>query len=271
MRKPKLFIFSGAGLSADSGVPTFRTNTASGKSMWGNGENQFDVDVVCNISTFHENFDLVHEFYNGRRQELANVEPNRAHKAIAELYWEFPGQVINVTTNVDDLLERAGINDGDVIHLHGKITEINLGSSGKHGDTIHTFDIGYERFPYEDGQWERELPNGSTESFKYAKPNVVFFGEAAPLYAEMERIIDSIHVDDTVIVVGCSNIVIPFDMYVAPVCSWRNALSIEINPEADYETSPFHNVYRCGAVDAFRKTEFIRNLRNRLSEKPYHN
>lgn len=266
MRNPKLYIFSGAGLSAESGIRTFRKNTASGKAMW----DEYDLDVVCNFQAFPEHFAETHEFYNKRRQELATVEPNRAHKAIAELYWEFPGQVINVTTNVDDLLERAGINDEDVIHLHGKITEMNFGNSGKYDDAIHTLDIGYSRFPYEVGEWVCELPNGSIKTFAYAKPNVVFFGENAPMYLEMERIIDSIHADDTAIVVGCSNIVVPFDMYVAPVCSWRSALSIEINPDANHERSPFHNVYRCGAVDAFRKTEFMNNLRKRLSVENYY-
>jgi short-subunit dehydrogenase len=96
----------GAGISAESGVPTFRTGP---DALWENHR----VEDVCNIDTFDNNYALVHRFYNMRRAALAGIEPNPAHRAIAELQRQYPDRVRLMTTNVDDL---AGISD-DLNHF----------------------------------------------------------------------------------------------------------------------------------------------------------
>ena len=108
----RLIIISGAGLSAESGIPTFRSGSTA---MWEN----FSIDEVCNIHTFAKNYYKVHDFYNARRVALGGVEPNLAHLRIAEWYSRWSGRVINLTTNVDDLLERAGVKHEDILHVHG--------------------------------------------------------------------------------------------------------------------------------------------------------
>src|ERR1700748_76022 len=108
----QLIIFSGAGLSAESGIATFRDNA---NSLW----NRFDPTVLAHYATWRQNFDRVHEFYNWRRSQLADVVPNAAHYAIAD--WQKRYETIVFTQNVDDLLERAGCSN--VVHLHGKLVE----------------------------------------------------------------------------------------------------------------------------------------------------
>ncbi|MDR2904574.1 MAG: NAD-dependent deacylase [Helicobacteraceae bacterium] len=107
----KLVFLTGAGVSAESGVATFRDSGG----LWEN----YDVMKVASIEGWNEDCDLVQRFYNDRRAQLANVEPNAAHRAIALLQADFDARVI--TQNVDDLHERAGSRD--VLHLHGELTK----------------------------------------------------------------------------------------------------------------------------------------------------
>ncbi|MFP9052002.1 Sir2 family NAD-dependent protein deacetylase, partial [Enterococcus faecalis] len=117
----RLIIISGAGLSVESGVRAFRTDTASGKALW----DDYDLEEVCNIHAFRGNFyHKTHMFYNKRREELKTVEPNLAHLRIGEWYKKYPGQVVNLTTNVDDLIERAGVPHSDILHIHGYLKEV---------------------------------------------------------------------------------------------------------------------------------------------------
>jgi NAD-dependent deacetylase len=95
----KLIILSGAGLSADSGVPTFRSDNG----LWMDHK----IDEVCDYTTWKDHYDLVHAFYNNLRTLLETVEPNPAHYMIAEWQRRWGDRVINLTANVDNLLERA--------------------------------------------------------------------------------------------------------------------------------------------------------------------
>lgn len=113
-----IIIFSGAGLSAESGIQTFR----SADGLW----NGHAVEEVATPEGFRRNPALVHEFYNARRRELLNVEPNPAHIAIAKLQNALPEyskdhnrRVTVITQNIDDLLERAGC--AEVLHIHGEL------------------------------------------------------------------------------------------------------------------------------------------------------
>jgi NAD-dependent deacetylase len=152
-KKPKLVILSGAGVSAESGIPTFRD--AGG--LW----EGHDIMEVASPQGWRKNPALVLHFYNERRRAAKNVVPNVAHHIIAELEQDFAVQVI--TQNVDDLHERAGSTH--VLHLHGSLFQMRS-SVNEHlvlpieGD-IHLGDL---------------CPEGSQ-----LRPNIVWFGEAVPL------------------------------------------------------------------------------------------
>lgn len=190
----QILFITGAGSSAESGIKTFRDSGG----LW----EEYSVDDVCNINTFERNYDMVHEFYNKRRAELASVEPNAFHQFVANLQTEmmdsYSVDVNVITTNVDDLLERAGVRAP--LHVHGYLPQVikNYGTP-----EYEIINVGYQEFDY-------KQPG-------FHKPNVVFFGEMAPAYQKMHTIMQSCGVRDLVFVVGCSNQVIPFQYYVGDV------------------------------------------------------
>lgn len=224
----KVYIVIGAGLSAESGIPTFRDIGG----LWHNHK----IDEVCNYDTWESNFSTVHQFYNQRRAELADVAPNAMHLAIAEWQKKYgKDRVINITTNVDDLLERSGVVD--VIHLHGDLTKI---VNVKTGDVS---DIGYNEYDYVSGS-------------KDIKPYVVFFGENAPEYNTLRSIVNfDMRHRDLVIFLGMSFQVVP-----ASNClPWGlHPNTINVNP--DHKTNYEHdftqtlNVKATESVDILDKT-----------------
>jgi NAD-dependent deacetylase len=146
-----LTILSGAGLSAESGIKTFRDSDG----LWEN----HDVMEVASIAGARKNPKLVFEFYNQRRRQLQEVIPNLAHQIIAELEEEFKVQVI--TQNVDDLHERAGSRD--VLHLHGELL------------SACTWDKTWRT------RWINDLyPEDRNEEGELLRPDIVWFGEDVP-------------------------------------------------------------------------------------------
>ncbi|MBZ7981641.1 NAD-dependent deacetylase [Campylobacter sp. RM12640] len=180
----KLVFLSGAGLSAPSGLSTFRDNDG----LW----EQYDLDIVCNYQTWIKNFNLVHEFYNKRRFELRKVTPNKMHEKIAEISKRF--EVINFTQNVDDLLERAGCEN--VIHLHGKLLELHC-TNCKDITKLNLND-----------DLEFKFENCKKCQSKLIKPSVVFFGEQAPFYTDLYSTFYNLNEDDLVVIIGTSGAVI---------------------------------------------------------------
>jgi len=185
----KLIVFSGAGLSAESGLSTFR---GSSSGLWHN----YDINKVCNYRTWKQNYDLVHGFYSMRRNQLATVEPNSAHRMIAA--WQKIYETVILTQNVDDLLERAGCTD--VIHLHGFLPEMYCEACG------HIWTIGYE-------DWNLDDRCPKCNSRMGVKPHVVFFNQEAPRYRDLHRIIRNLTKNDFVVVAGTSAQVIPISSY----------------------------------------------------------
>lgn len=181
---PKLIILTGAGLSAESGIATFRASDG----LW----ESHRVEEVCHIDTWQRNFDKVHAFYNARRTQLATVEPNAAHCAIAA--WQKRYETVVLTQNVDDLLERAGC-DG-VVHLHGFLPELRC------TECECVWNIGYTA-----------LATGSRcpecASIRGVKPNIVFFGEMAPQYSVLWNAFNSTSAADSFVVIGTSGVVLP--------------------------------------------------------------
>jgi NAD-dependent deacetylase len=174
-----LVVLSGAGVSADSGLATFRDSGG----LW----EGFSIEDVASIDGWYRDKKKVLDFYNKRREQAATAEPNAGHRAIADLEEFFNVSV--VTQNVDDLHERAG--SSNVIHLHGMLREAR---SEKDPDFV--IDIGNR--PIQPGE---KAPDGTQ-----LRPNVVWFGEAVPM---IEVAAQTVMRADIFIVVGTSLAVYP--------------------------------------------------------------
>ena len=175
----KLVILTGAGMSAESGIKTFR---GSG-GLW----EQYRVEDVASVEGWYRNPDLVQRFYNERRRQLENAVPNIGHTGLAALEMDFDVQII--TQNVDNLHERAG--SSRVLHLHGLLTQAR--SSKNPGLVI---DIGYRDI----------LPGEKAPDESPLRPNIVWFGEAVPA---METAADIASGADIFAVIGTSLNVYP--------------------------------------------------------------
>ena len=185
--KKKLVILTGAGVSAESGISTFRDSNG----LWEN----FKVEEVASIEGWYENPFLVLDFYNARRAQLANVRPNEAHLAIAELEKDY--DVTVVTQNVDNLHERAGSTR--IIHLHGELTKVRPENTYNEMDGFSeesVFDIGTDYINMGD-----VAPNGAQ-----LRPHIVWFGEAVP---KINIAIDAVEEADLLLIVGTSLQVYP--------------------------------------------------------------
>lgn len=185
--KKKLVILTGAGVSAESGVSTFRDNNG----LWDN----FKVEDVASVEGWRRDPALVMDFYNTRRTQLATVKPNAAHYAIADL--EKDWDVTVVTQNVDNLHERAGSTK--IIHLHGELTKVRPENCCNEHDNFSeqtVFDIGYDTIQIGD-----LAPNGAQ-----LRPHIVWFGEAVPY---INAAIDKVGAADVLLIVGTSLQVYP--------------------------------------------------------------
>lgn len=181
MRKPKLVISSGAGISAESGISTFRD--AGG--LWEN----YPVMDVCSADGFARNPKLVHDFYNARRKDLIGKQPNEAHKILAQLEEYYDVYVI--TQNVDDLHERAG--SSKICHLHGELMKIR---SVSHPEYMESLDL-----EHLETTLETRGKNGDI-----MRPHIVFFQEAVP---NMETACEWVREADVFVVIGTSLNVYP--------------------------------------------------------------
>ena len=173
-----IVVLTGAGMSAESGVKTFRDHDG----LW----EGHDVMEVASPIGFAQNPELVLDFYNQRRKQLKEVKPNDAHKAIAALEREFKVSII--TQNVDDLHERAG--SSNIIHLHGELLKIR--------STGDSNDIKY---------WTEDIHLGDLCSKGYQlRPHIVWFGEDVPM---IEKAIEICYTADILVIIGTSMQVYP--------------------------------------------------------------
>ena len=181
MAKKKLVVSTGAGVSAESGISTFRD--AGG--LWEN----YPVMQVASAEGFRRDPELVHEFYNARRRDLLKAVPNAAHKALAELEKDY--DVYIITQNVDDLHERAGSTH--VLHLHGELMKMR---SVTNPDYIEPLSIEHpETTPATRGR------NGDR-----MRPHIVFFNEPVP---NIDKAIRLAQEADIFVVIGTSLVVYP--------------------------------------------------------------
>ncbi len=180
----KIVVLTGAGMSAESGISTFRD--AGG--LW----DQYPVEQVATPEGYAANPQLVTDFYNTRRRQLLTVEPNEGHRLVAQL--EKAYEVVVVTQNVDNLHERAG--SSLVIHLHGELTKVTS-----------SFQPNNPRYIRELTPEEYEVKMGDTaEDGSQLRPFIVWFGEAVP---NIEVAADYVQQADIVIIIGTSLNVYP--------------------------------------------------------------
>ena len=210
MGKKKIVVLTGAGVSAESGISTFRDNGG----LW----DKYDVNDVASIDGWYRNRKLVLDFYNLRRAELEKARPNAAHLAIAALENRY--EVTVVTQNVDNLHERAGSTK--IIHLHGELTKVRpeTGVYDSSFSEAEIIDVGYSAVHLGD-----TAPNGSQ-----LRPHIVFFGESVP---KIDAAISVVERADILLIVGGTVPVRPVgmsDLYHRPERSARGGSPHHADP-----------------------------------------
>lgn len=200
-----IVVLTGAGMSAESGVPTFR----GADGLWEGHR----IEEVASPEAYVRNPELVHRFYNLRREALNTVEPNAGHHALARLEREWKGPFLLVTQNVDDLHERAGSEK--LIHMHGELRKARCTECGA-------------VLP-----WTQELSSGSRcracGEIGGLRPHIVWFGE---MPFELDRIAAALDKVDLFLCIGTSGVVYPAAGFAAKAARRLGCHLIEMNIEA---------------------------------------
>lgn len=230
----KVVILSGAGLSASSGISTFRDEDG----LW----EKHNIKDICSAGCLDWNYDATINFYNQRREDIKDKLPNNAHKMISRLKDKYTEKIEVITQNVDDLLEKA--NCKDVLHLHGFLRELRCISC----DEIT--DIAYE---------VQDKSNNTCKSCGgKLRPNIVFFGESAPEYETMYKLLNDCGL---LVVIGTSGYVIDVS-FLTQYADYSILNNLE-SSDAIYDEC-FTKVYYEDANTAYEKIEkdienFIKN------------
>ena len=225
-----IVILTGAGISAESGLATFR----SSDGLWNNHR----VEDVATIEAFYRNPNVVHDFYNSMRPEMQQVKPNDAHTAITKLQQFYPADISVVTQNVDILHEKAG--NKNVFHIHGQINQIVCLNCGNVFET------------WNDVSAQDVCPQCHKKG--YLKPNIVFFGENLLYMNHVDSLLQSC---DLFISIGTSGVVYPAAGFVQ-TAKFFGAESYEFNMEKTSNNILFdHHIYG-PAGTTFPK--FVENL-----------
>lgn len=227
--KKKLVVLTGAGISAESGIKTFRDSDG----LW----EGHDVMEVATPEGWHKNQDLVLDFYNKRRQQLKEVKPNLGHQILAELENHF--DVYIVTQNVDDLHERAG--SSKVLHLHGELLKVR---STKNRELIL--------------DWTNDLLTGDLDKNGHQlRPHIVWFGEEVPALEEAISIVEEA---DYLAVIGTSLQVYPAAGLISYTYSITPVFYIDPKPIS------IPNIQNKVEVIAKTATEGVAEMRKKLFE-----
>lgn len=231
MSKPRIVLFTGAGVSADSGIATFR----DADGLWAN----YRIEEVCTPEALEHNRAKVIEFYNMRRKESLTKRPNAGHLAIASL--EEWADVTVITQNVDNLHEQAGSTH--VVHLHGELMKLR---SERNHNLI-----------YDVEGWEQPL-DARAEDGALLRPHIVFFGESVPMFEPACRVVATA---DILIVVGTSLAVYP----AASLVHYVRDREVPIylidpgNPDTRLIRNPLTHIKERGAVGVPQLVERLRN------------
>jgi NAD-dependent deacetylase len=210
-------VLTGAGISAPSGISTFRDNNG----MWENHR----FEEVASPDAFYKNPELVHRFYNLRRQQLKSVQPNEGHKALVKWEQNWQGPFLVVSQNVDDLHERAGTKK--LISMHGQLTKIHCVCCQK---KFHwTEDL------------ETSTPCANCKSVDALRPDIVWFGEQ-PI--GLDKIYTALDNAKIFVAIGTSGNVYPAAAFVRDA---SKAISFEINNQETLVSEDFDYTLQEGA------------------------
>jgi NAD-dependent deacetylase len=216
----QIVVLTGAGASAESGLATFRD--AGG--LW---ENR-DPTEIATPESFARDPDLVYRFYNARRRQLGEVVPNDAHRALARLQRNFPGEVFLVTQNVDDLHERGG--SPQVCHMHGELLKAQCLHCGGNSPAI--------------GDFDGRSPCRACGEIGGLRPDVVWFGE---MPYHMDQIGRRLARCDLFVAVGTSGVVYPAAGFVQEA-RMAGAMTVEVNREPSEVAGLFDQCRRGAAT-----------------------
>jgi len=202
---PSLVVLSGAGLSAESGVATFR----GADGLWEGHR----IEEVATPEAFDDAPELVHRFYNMRRAALKTVEPNAAHHALVKMEREWPGPFLHITQNVDDLNERAGATK--LLHMHGQLKKVRCARC--HMSTHWEGDLGLD------------IICQICKTTGRMRPDIVWFGEMPYYIDEIMRALETV---DVFLCIGTSGVVYPAAGFVRLAAEHGCERLIEVNLEA---------------------------------------
>lgn len=223
-KKERVVVLSGAGISAESGIKTFR----DADGLW----EGHDVMKVATPEGWQRDYEMVLDFYNQRRRQLHEVQPNAAHKALVDLEHHYDTYI--VTQNIDDLHERAG--SSQVIHLHGELFKARSTTDRK---------LIYE--------WKKDiLPGDCCERGSQLRPHVVWFGEDVPMLGVAAQMVAEAHY---VIVVGSSMQVYPAAGLVGLAPLDAHIYYVDPKPAINFElsTAPNLKIFPEKATSGIRK------------------
>ena len=230
--KPRIVVFTGAGVSADSGISTFRDSDG----LWAN----YRIEDVCTPEALRHNRATVIEFYNMRRRESLTKKPNAGHLAIASM--EEWADVTVITQNVDNLHEQAGSQR--VVHLHGELMKLR---SERNPELIYDINDG----------WEQGL-DARAEDGALLRPHIVFFGESVPMFDPACKIVSEA---DILIVVGTSLAVYPAASLVYYVRDRKVPIYLVDpgQPDTAMIRNPLTHIKERGAVGVPQLVEMLRD------------
>ena len=234
--KKRIVVFTGAGVSADSGISTFR----DADGLWA----KYRIEDVCTPEALRNNREQVIEFYNMRRKESLTKHPNAGHLAIAAM--EEWADVCVVTQNVDNLHEQAG--SSRVLHLHGELMKLR---SERNPELIYDINEG----------WEQDI-DARGEDGALLRPHIVFFGEDVPMFDTACRIVAAA---DILIVVGTSLAVYPAAALVYYVRDRQVPIYLVDpgNPDTAMIRNPLTHIKERGAVGV---PQLLKQLKDELTE-----
>lgn len=218
----RVVVLTGAGISAESGVPTFR----DADGLW----ERHDPMDIATPEAFSRDPALVYRFYNARRAQLSGVQPNAAHEALARLQREFPGEVFLVTQNVDDLHERGG--SAQVCHMHGELLAMACTAC--------------ERSMRAEGGFDGASSCPACGASGKLRPDVVWFGE---IPYHMDEIETRLAACDMFVAIGTSGLVYPAAGFVRRALA-AGATTVEINSQLSEVTDLFHHQRKGLATEA---------------------
>ena len=218
----KVLILSGAGISAESGISTFRDSDG----LWENHR----IEDVCTAGCLDTNGEGTKKFYDARREDIRDKKPNYAHKIVAELKHQYPNEISVLTQNVDDMFEKAGLQKDEIVHLHGFLPELIC------RECDEVFEVGYKK--------QDDFALSCPICGEKLRPNIVFFGEAAPKYQILTKELNEC---ELIVIIGTSGNVLDVT-YFAQLTN--NSILNNLEPSEAIDDTYFTKVYYDKATEA---------------------